>query len=71
MFDLACQKTGYEPASVLHIGDDLRSDVLGAQQCGMKTALITTIQRKSYPDLTVKPDYEFANLSQLADFLLK
>lgn len=71
MFELACKQAGCRPADVLHIGDDLRSDVMGAQKAGMKTALVTAIQRNQYPDLDITPDYNFASVPALADFLRK
>lgn len=70
MFEQACKQAGCQPADVLHIGDDLRSDVMGARQAGMKTALVTAIQRNQYPDLDVAPDYSFESVPALAEFLL-
>lgn len=70
MFEQACKQAGCQPAEVLHIGDDLRSDVMGAQQAGMKTALVTAIQRNQYPDLKITPDYHFQSVPDLAQFLV-
>jgi putative hydrolase of the HAD superfamily len=68
IFEQACKQAGCLPRQVLHIGDDLRSDVLGAQQAGMKTALVTAIQRNQYPDLKITPDYCFDSVPELARF---
>lgn len=69
MFEQACEQAGCRPADVLHIGDDLRSDVMGAQQVGMKTALVTAIQRNQHLDLDIKPDYCLAQVSDLPAIL--
>lgn len=38
IFHQACQRLGQTPAAVLHIGDDLRADVLGARAAGLRAA---------------------------------
>ncbi len=38
IFRQACQRLGQAPVAVLHIGDDLRADVLGARAAGLRAA---------------------------------
>ncbi|MEK9721639.1 MAG: HAD family hydrolase, partial [Quisquiliibacterium sp.] len=38
IFLKACSQVGIEPARVLHVGDDLRLDVLAARQAGLQSA---------------------------------
>ena len=56
--------------NVLFIGDDLKSDVLGAQNVGMKTAWL---QRASQPiqdsNLTAKPDVTIHSLVDLKEII--
>jgi HAD superfamily hydrolase (TIGR01458 family) len=42
MFDAAVAELGVEPAEALMVGDDLVSDVLAAQQLGLKGVLVRT-----------------------------
>ncbi len=37
-----CNKLGVHPEACLMVGDDIESDILGAQQAGMRTALVKT-----------------------------
>ncbi len=38
IFEHACEQAGVQPARVLHIGDDLELDVIGARSAGMHAA---------------------------------
>ncbi|WP_456402031.1 TIGR01458 family HAD-type hydrolase [Hydrogenimonas sp.] len=56
-FRLACDSMGVEPHEVLMVGDDIESDVLGAQQAGLKACQVKTgkfrpedLQRGIEPD---------------------
>ena len=40
IFYAASGAAGFEPAQVLHVGDDVTLDVLGALNCGMQTAWV-------------------------------
>lgn len=41
-YQVACTSLGAEPSKVVMIGDDLESDALGAQACGLKGVLVRT-----------------------------
>lgn len=40
IFEIACERTGTTPARTLHLGDTYATDVLGAHNAGIRTALI-------------------------------
>ncbi len=66
-FHAAVDRLGLEPAQVLMIGDDINSDVGGAQRAGLKGALVKT--GKFQPgDLngTVTPDLVLNSLANLS-----
>jgi len=42
IFYLAAEKLGAKPSEIVHIGDDLRSDALGAKNAGFRTILLST-----------------------------
>ncbi len=41
-FRLACESMGVEPKRVLMVGDDIESDILGAQKAGMRACQVKT-----------------------------
>jgi len=60
-FLLAVESMGVEPKSVLMVGDDIESDIGGAKEAGLKTALVKTgkfqeddLNRGIEPDLVVE-----------------
>jgi len=59
-FQLALESMGLEPHEVVMIGDDIESDIAGAQKLGMKAILVRTgkfkhtdLDKPIYPDLVV------------------
>ncbi|PNS09127.1 HAD family hydrolase [Solilutibacter silvestris] len=64
----ACDLLGAAPANVLHVGDDIELDVIGAQRAGLKTAWINRIDAR-WPDDARAPDFTFTTLSACADWL--
>lgn len=56
------------PAQVMYIGDDLRLDVGGAQQVGMRTAWVNR-QALSHENLEYQPDVIVKNLDELLSTL--
>lgn len=72
MFEKALSLIGGNVEDTLMIGDDIVSDVRGAQEMGMRGALVRTGKYKKTDEThpKVKPDAVFDNLSQAVDFLL-
>ncbi len=68
-FDAAVRRLGVAKEDVLMIGDDIRVDVGGAQQAGLKGALVRTGKYRAHDlDHGVKPDFvidSIANLQEL------
>lgn len=65
-FEMALQDMGLKPQDVVMIGDDIESDIVGAQRLGMKTILVKT--GKFMPrDLKkgVKPDIVLDSIADL------
>lgn len=68
-FHLAVTSMGLEPEDILMVGDDIISDIQGAQQAGLKTALVQTgkfqssdLQRGITPDAVLKDMTELVAL---------
>jgi HAD superfamily hydrolase (TIGR01509 family) len=40
IFAIACERTGTTPARGLHLGDTIATDIVGARNAGMRTALV-------------------------------
>lgn len=63
----ACRRLGVAPEHVLHVGDDPHTDVLGAQQAGLRAAWINRSEAEwSAP---ARPDVIARDLAALADLL--
>lgn len=64
IFRVALERTGWDPARVMHVGDSLHSDVGGAQAAGLKTGWLNRAHR--IHDIgNHTPDYEFADLMEV------
>ncbi len=68
IFHAACARLDLEPAQVLHVGDDIEMDVVGAAQAGLRSCWINREQRR-WPHADLRPDLEFATFGALADWL--
>ncbi len=66
IFQLALQELDVLPQDVLHIGDSLTNDVLGAKGVGISTAWVNRKQREPHPGIT--PDIVCNNLLDLLDW---
>lgn len=70
-FTAACEALDADPELAWMVGDDLESDVAGAQAVGMRTVLVRT--GKFRPDLVeasrVRPDGIVSSIGQLPDWL--
>ncbi|RNF82809.1 HAD family hydrolase [Montanilutibacter psychrotolerans] len=73
IFHAACQQLGCDPALVLHVGDDIELDVLGAHRAGLRTCWINRTdqdgRQREWPRAQPRPDLEFPTLAALADWL--
>jgi HAD superfamily hydrolase (TIGR01458 family) len=70
-FTAACEALDADPELAWMVGDDLESDIAGAQAVGMRTVLVRT--GKFRPDLVeasrVRPDGIVSSIGQLPDWL--
>ena len=69
MFAAVQSYTELQPSEILHIGDDPRKDVAGANQFGMRSVWVNRTGA-SWTDPDTRPDAEVENLDALADRLL-
>ena len=67
IFHIAIEKVGCAANEMLHIGDSLTNDVVGAAGAGMKSVWLNRLQKKAEPEIDV--DYEIRSLSELIDIL--
>lgn len=68
IFHAACARLGVAPREVLHVGDDIALDVVGAHAAGLRTCWINRDGR-AWPRDDVRPDLAFDSLAGLADWL--
>lgn len=62
-FRRALRELDAEPHEAIHVGDLIRTDIVGAQAVGMKAVWVQT-EGKTAPDHT-RPDYTITRLNQL------
>ena len=66
MFEIALEKVGIAKEEAIMVGDNLNTDIKGANQCGIRTVWINHHQKK--PEL-VTPTYEIDRLAGLIPLL--
>jgi putative hydrolase of the HAD superfamily len=73
IFHAACERLGFAPGDVLHVGDDVEMDVVGAHRAGLRSCWINRdddcAAAREWPREDVRPDLEFPSLAALADWL--
>ena len=73
IFHAACTRLDCPPSQVLHVGDDTRTDVLGAHRAGLRTCWINRPDAsgaiRRWPHTEIRPDLQFPTLAALADWL--
>jgi putative hydrolase of the HAD superfamily len=73
IFHAACAQLGCRPTQVLHVGDDIALDVIGAARAGLRTCWINRADGdgrvRSWPRHDLQPDLTFPTLAALADWL--
>jgi putative hydrolase of the HAD superfamily len=68
IFHAACERLQLPPHEVLHVGDDIEMDVVGAAKAGLRTCWIDR-EHRAWPHTDVVPDLHFHDLAALADWL--
>ena len=73
IFHAACARLELEPGQVLHVGDDVEMDVVGAHRAGLRSCWINRADAagdtQRWPRRDVQPDLAFPTLDALADWL--
>lgn len=68
IFHAACERLGVARHEVLHVGDHIEMDALGATRAGLRSCWINR-EGQSWTHDTLRPDLEFTDLTALADWL--
>ncbi len=68
IFHAACTQLAIAPGEVLHVGDDIEMDVVGAHRAGLRSCWINR-EGHTWPHELIRPDLEFTTLAALADWL--
>ena len=68
IFHAACARLDVPPHAVLHVGDDVALDVVGAHHAGLRTCWINR-DGHAWPRADLRPDLVFDSLAGLADWL--
>jgi HAD superfamily hydrolase (TIGR01549 family) len=68
IFHAACERLGVAPAHVLHVGDQVEMDVVGAMQAGLRGCWINRVEH-TWHHPSLQPDLQFDTLTGLADWL--
>ena len=70
-FKAAFEKFGISADNSIYVGNDLRDDILGADNVGMRSMYIHTAQSGSYPDLQIpEPTYTVKSHEEMSATLL-
>lgn len=71
-FSHICQAMQTEPHHTLMVGDDIESDIQGAQQAGLKTALVQTGKYNAdfIRSTGIQPDFTIPSVADLADIVM-
>lgn len=67
IFEHALAKFGYGPTDVLMVGDNLMTDILGAEQAGIRSVWINREEKASHD--TIIPSYQIQHLEELLQIL--
>ena len=64
IFHITAQRAGCELTQMLHVGDSLKNDVLGAKNVGAPSVWLNRDGLRN--DTNVQPDYEIASLTEIS-----
>jgi putative hydrolase of the HAD superfamily len=67
IFNHALAKFGYQPEDVLMVGDNLMTDIIGAERAGIRSVWINREQKA--PHESIIPTYEIKHLEELLPIL--
>lgn len=63
IFQITAERAGCDLTEILHVGDSLKNDVMGAKNVGIHTVWLN---RDGLPnDTDIQPDYEIASLTEI------
>ncbi|NDK37858.1 HAD family hydrolase [Pseudoxanthomonas gei] len=68
IFHAACERLGVDRGEVLHVGDHIEMDVIGAARAGLRSCWINR-EGLGWDHHEPRPDLEFTDLTALADWL--
>ena len=68
IFEFALSRSGHKPEEVLHVGDSLENDVLGANNSGLRSVWLNRERANNQTGIT--PDLEVIDLQELVGVLL-
>jgi putative hydrolase of the HAD superfamily len=68
IFHAACSQLSLAPVEVLHVGDDIEMDVVGAHRAGLRSCWLNR-DGQPWPHDSIRPDLQFTDLAALADWL--
>ncbi len=73
IFHHACEQLGFAPGDVLHVGDDVEADVVGAHRAGLMTCWLhrddARERHPTWPKRDFVPGLTFPTLAALADWM--
>jgi len=67
LFNIAVEKSGCTKSQLLHVGDSLETDIMGAMKSGIKCIWLN--RRCAKNDLALRLNYEITSLSELPEIL--
>ncbi len=67
IFQITAERAGCDLKEMLHVGDSLKNDVMGAKNVGIHTVWLN---RDGLPNNTdIQPDYEIASLTEIPEII--
>ncbi len=67
IFNIALSRIGIQNDEAIMVGNNLDSDIIGAQRAGIKTVWLNRDNEENQSD--IKPDYEISSISELESVL--
>ncbi len=69
IFQIALDEAGCAPHQMVHVGDDLEGDIMGAQNAGIRAVWLNR-ERRRRPD-SIEPEWEITSLDELEHTIAK